>query len=203
MLPISNPKRPRRAGTARSAALALLLAGCASARPAPEARLAPQPFVVYVVRHAEKADATRDAALSEAGRARAAALAGALADAGVGAVVTTQFVRTQETAAPLARALGLEASVVAATAAVDAHAADVARSVQAARGKGAVLVVGHSNTVPAIVAALGGPRFSDLCEADFDNLFVLVLRDGEPARLTRARFGAPDDESGCEAMRPL
>ncbi len=148
-------------------------------------------------------DASRDPSLSEAGRTRAAALAATLADAGIGAVVTTQFARTRETADPLARALGLDADVVSATASADEHAADVARAVRAKRDRGAVLVVGHSNTVPSIVAALGGPRFTDLCDADYDNLFIVVLRDGEPARLTRARFGAADDETGCRAMTPL
>ncbi|HEX6058055.1 MAG TPA: histidine phosphatase family protein [Gemmatimonadaceae bacterium] len=212
-------RRPSRAAAAHAALLgALLLAGCAPALPRAEPAPAPPsgtgartaaahaagaPLVVYVVRHAERIDASRDPSLSEAGRARATALAEALAHAGIGTVVTTQFVRTRETAAPIAGALGIEPVVVAAAGPADAHAADVARAVRAAPRDGAVLVVGHSNTVPAIVGALGGPRFDDLCDADYDNLFVLVLRDGAPVRLARARFGAADDESACRAMAPL
>lgn len=213
-MPLSpDRQRTRRSTTPRAAALLLLLAGCAPARPDTALRAAAAPeapaaaasgaLVVYVVRHAERLDASRDPVLSEAGRARAAALAAALADAGIGAVVTTQFVRTQETAAPLVRALRLEAEVVPATAAVDEHAADVARAVLAVQDRGAVLVVGHSNTVPSIVAALGGPQFADLCDADYDNLFIVVLQDGQAARLTRARFGAADGDTGCGGMPPL
>jgi broad specificity phosphatase PhoE len=56
---------------------------------------------IFVVRHAEKADATKDPDLSEAGRARAEALAKALRDAKIAAIYATEFKRTQQTAAPL------------------------------------------------------------------------------------------------------
>ena len=61
-----------------------------------------QPPTVVVVRHAEKADASRDPSLSEAGRARALALDSALADARVTAVIVTPYRRNAETAAPVA-----------------------------------------------------------------------------------------------------
>ena len=205
--------RQRRAlvGATRLAFLAGALAGCATPRPATSvytgpsvaAPAAPAPLVVYVVRHAERADTTRDPSLSETGRARADALAATLRDAGIGAIVTSQYARTRETAAPLAAALGLSPHVVAAASPVAAHADSVARAVARFGAHGAVLVVGHSNTVSAIVAALGGPRLPDLCDADYDNLLVVVRRAGEPARLARARFGAPDADAGCAAMMPL
>ena len=59
---------------------------------------------VIVVRHAEKADQTPDTALSPKGRARAKALADLLRDAGVTHIVTSEYRRSQETAAPLAKA---------------------------------------------------------------------------------------------------
>jgi phosphohistidine phosphatase SixA len=160
-------------------------------------------MVVYVVRHAERADTTRDPSLSERGRLRANALLATLRDAGIGAIVTTQYARTRETAAPLAAALGLDVQVVRASSPVAAHADSVARAAERLRGRGAVLVVGHSNTVPAIVAALGGPRFADLCDADYDNLFVVVRSGGAPARLARASFGEADDDAACAGMTPL
>ncbi|HEX2190341.1 MAG TPA: histidine phosphatase family protein, partial [Longimicrobiaceae bacterium] len=94
--------------------LVLLLALCALA-PALAGRAAAQePTVVVLVRHAEKAAAGgQDPELSEAGTARAGALAAALAEAGVDAVVTTQLRRTRLTAQPLMRELGLAPEVVA------------------------------------------------------------------------------------------
>ena len=64
---------------------------------------------VFVVRHAERADdgaakLEDDPDLSAAGRARAEALAAALEDAGITAIFATQYKRTHQTAAPLAKA---------------------------------------------------------------------------------------------------
>jgi phosphohistidine phosphatase SixA len=139
--------------------------------------------LVFVVRHAERADATmkpeKDPLLSEAGKARAEKLAKLLADSGVNAVVVTEFVRTQETAKPLATKLGLKPELL--------PAKDTAAMVAKLKEKHAtdtVLVVGHSNTVPDIVAAYGGPAFK-LGDDEYDNLFVIV-----PATktVTRLRF---------------
>jgi broad specificity phosphatase PhoE len=156
------------------------------------------PTVVFVVRHAEKAAAPADdPPLTEAGVERAKALAAALADAGVQAVISTPLVRTRETARPAAEARGLAVETVPLAATVAAHAAAVALAVRKHAGQ-AVLVVGHSNTVAAIIAALGGPRMSDLCDTQYSNLFTLVL-DGASVRLIRATYGAPspDPAKGC------
>ena len=61
---------------------------------------------VFVVRHAEKQSESNEPGvpLSEAGRARANKLAALLKSAGVTAIYSTDFVRTLETAEPLARA---------------------------------------------------------------------------------------------------
>jgi broad specificity phosphatase PhoE len=156
--------------------------------------------VVLLVRHAERAPGSGDVPISDAGQSRAQALAEVGKVAGVSAVITTQFQRTQQTAAPLATALGLTPVVVAAQADAAKHAADVAAAVRAQAGK-TVLVVGHSNTVPAIVAALGGPRFKDFCEPEYDNLIVMVL-DESGARTVRTKYGAATPvDGGCASMR--
>ncbi|MHB0961759.1 MAG: histidine phosphatase family protein [Gemmatimonadaceae bacterium] len=157
--------------------------------------------LVFVVRHAEKANATeQDPSLSDIGRARAIALAVALRDAGVSEVFVTQRKRTRETAAVLTAARQLTAHVVPFGASTPDHAAAVAAAVRQATGN-AVLVVGHSNTVTRIVAALGGPRLPELCDAAYSNLFIVRLPARGSPTFVRAHFGAPDpaDAGTCAA----
>ena len=125
---------------------------------------------VFIVRHAEKADDTKDAELSEAGRARAQALANILRDSKISAVYTTQFKRTQQTAAPLAKALGLTLTALPA----ENQAALVAK-LRASTGNS--LVVGHGNTIPDVIKALGISDPVKISDSDYDNLFVIVLGD--------------------------
>ncbi|MFZ5623416.1 MAG: histidine phosphatase family protein [Gemmatimonadota bacterium] len=168
----------------------------------------PAPTVVVVVRHAEKASsADRDPSLSEAGRLRAQDLAHALAGAGIGAAVVTQFRRTIETARPTVAAASGAAPIPVDTVAVggslDAHIAAVASAVHRHAGRN-VLVVGHSNTVTRIVEALGvpGPRLPDLCDGDYSELFTVVIPPGGgPARLIRSQYGQPAADAACQTMQ--
>ena len=66
--------------------------------------------MVYVVRHGEKLDDSKDPVLSPAGEARAVRLANMLASSGVKAIYTTQYRRTVLLAAPTARASPTSAS---------------------------------------------------------------------------------------------
>lgn len=146
---------------------------------------------VVIVRHAEKADASRDTALSATGKARAEALASALESAGVGAVYATQFQRTRLTAEPLARRLNLSTVERPVGEDVPAHARDLAREVLAKEKGKTVLIVGHSNTVPELVKAFSGVTVAPLKEEDFDQIFVVVVPPSGPARLFKTRYGAP------------
>jgi len=148
------------------------------------------PTTVVVVRHAERADvADRDPPLSAEGAARAEALAEALADAGVSAIYATPYRRTRDTAAPLARRLGLEIRETAVEGGIEAHAREVARRAAAENPGGVALVVGHSNTVPAIVSALTGLEIPALSEDAYGDLFIVQVQAAGRARLIRARFG--------------
>lgn len=145
---------------------------------------------VIVVRHAEKASATeRDPSLSDAGKARAAALDSALAGMKVTAIFVTPYKRTAETAALVAKRHGVT-PVALDPSRIPAYAAAVADSARAREG--VVLIVSHSNTVPAILEALGGARIPDLCEPAFSHLFTVV--PGTPAKVTPSRYGAKDPE---------
>lgn len=155
------------------------------------------PGLVVLVRHAEKEEATgADPALSEAGKQRARDLADALSHAGITGIITTQYQRTRQTAAPLALRLGIKPLTVEAGAPAADHVVDVVAALRAQAGN--VLVVGHSNTVTRILGALGGPVFMDLCESSFSHAFVLDL-SAQPTRLLRLRYGAVDTPpaEGC------
>lgn len=180
----------------RYALLAAGLLACApAAAPVVTPAAAQDSTVVVLVRHAEKAAVEgNDPPLSEAGQARARALAETLRGMRFDAVIATERQRTQATAQPLARAQGLTPEVIALA---GPHVENVAAAVRRHAGH-TVLVVGHSNTVPRIVHALGGPQLRDLCEPEFSHLYVLVLKDGAAPRLEQRTYGAADPPGAGE-----
>jgi phosphohistidine phosphatase SixA len=141
---------------------------------------------VIVVRHAEKADQTPDTALSARGRARAQALADLLRGAGVTHIVTSEYLRSQQTAAPLAKALGLTAEQVPAR---DLPA--LTARLRALDPASIVVVVGHSNTIPPMLTVLGWPNTLELQEGEYDNVFVLAPHPGQRASMVRLKYGQP------------
>ncbi len=181
-----------------AALAALLLAGGCSA---PKSDTASTTTVI-VVRHAEKATGQGDDPdLSAAGAERARSLGAALRDAGIDAVITTQWKRTAETALPTTTESGVTPETVpVAWDSVPSHAAAVAAAVRRHRGQ-VVLVVGHSNTVPDIVAALGAQKPEPMCESEYDRIEIVTLEPDGDARLIESRYGAPTpDRVGCSSM---
>jgi broad specificity phosphatase PhoE len=141
---------------------------------------------LVLVRHADR-DGSRDALTAE-GVLRSKALLHAVEKLGLAAVFHSDTVRARDTAAPLANALALPTR--------EHPAADVAgllRDIFEQHRGQRVLVVGHGNTVPQIIAAAGGPELSDIAHDEFDNLFVLTAcRCGRRrSELSRLQYGAP------------
>ena len=135
---------------------------------APIAALA-APSAIYLVRHGEKAaGGARDPELTEMGLARARTIAAILGKAGVKAVFSTPLQRTRQTAAPLALAGGLEVQ----TYDPQAPAALVAKVKTLS---GAVLVVGHSNTLTELVRLFGGVPGPDIADNEYDRLYQLIV----------------------------
>jgi phosphohistidine phosphatase SixA len=176
----------------------LLLATAAPTLPAQQAPTS-QRTTVILVRHAEKEDATsNDPGLSAVGARRAAALVTALDGARVSRVLTTNYRRTRDTGAPIATKAGITAEVIAVG---DRHTEAVAEAVRRG-GSGVILVVGHSNTLPAIVAALGAPAPAAICDSEYDDMFILMIGAGAPTSVVRARYGEPSPRGGgCPTMR--
>jgi len=165
----------------RALAALIALAPIAGAQSAPANNT-----TIILVRHGEKAaEPAADPPLTAAGAARAEALADAVRDAGVNAIVSTQFQRTRQTVAPTAAKLGITAGVIDARLTARATADTLL-----ARYRGrTVLLAGHSNTVPAIVAALGVPQPADICDAGYDNMFVVTIPASGTPSVTRLHFG--------------
>ncbi len=182
---MAGPRRGLRVGRVGRgvtplALLALgLLAGCASPEPsgssgaAAAETAAPTERLIVVVRHAEKVDDSRDPELSETGTARAASLAALLADAGIERVLSTDYIRTRETARPTAEAAGVDVELYDPSA-IPALARTLLDALERA-----ILVVGHSNTTPALVEALTGELAEPMPEEEYDRLYrVWVAEDG-------------------------
>jgi phosphohistidine phosphatase SixA len=140
-------------------------------------------LVVFLARHAEKADDGRDPPLTPAGLERAGLLAALLERQGITGIHSTDYYRTRDTAGPLAEKLGLDVSIY-----------DPAKPGALLAGLmelgGVHMVVGHSNTVPDLVTRLGGEPGDEIDEqSEYDRLYqVTVLDDGTVETVLR-RYG--------------
>jgi phosphohistidine phosphatase SixA len=144
---------------------------------------------VFVVRHAEKIS-EQDQRLSDAGRARAARLASMLADSGISAIYATDTERARDTAAPLAQKLGQKVATYDTgqkmSGAVDAR--PFVAMLRREHARDVVLVVGHSNTIPDLLKALGCSEKITLGADEYDDLFVVVPKADGTATLVRLRY---------------
>jgi phosphohistidine phosphatase SixA len=102
-----------------------------------------------------------------------------LKDAGITAIYVTEYKRTQQTAAPLAAAIRVTPIVIKAD-----DATGLAAAIKATKGN--PLVIGHSNTVPAAIKALGVPTDVKIGDDDYDSLFVAST--GSAATLVRLHY---------------
>ena len=156
-------------------ALLVLAPACATAPADP----VPEP-VFFVMRHLHTPEGERDPDLTGEGQRQAALLADRLAPERPAAIYVSDYRRTRQTAAPLAARLGLTPIVY--------DPADTPGLVARVRaGPKPVLIIGHSNTVPEIIAQLGGTRPAPLVHADFGDLW----RIGPGGATARLRLDAP------------
>lgn len=144
---------------------------------------------VIVIRHAEKdmASAT-DPGLSAAGEARAALLARMFGEpTGAGrldAIYVSATLRSRSTAAPLAGRLGIVPIVAAADDPIG-----VARRVLGENSGKRVMVIGHANTVPGIVAAMSGRSdIPSIDEQDFATMYIVTVPRIGRANLVRLTY---------------
>ena len=146
-----------------------------------------EPGAIYLVRHGEKASAGQDPALTPQGRQRAQNIAAILHRTDIQAIFSTPTARTLQTAQPLAQQLGLT---------VERYdpAAPKALVAKVNALQGAVLVVGHSNTLPELVRLFGGEPGADIADDEYDRLYQLTPQSGGTVRtvvLTSLPASAP------------
>lgn len=151
----------------------LVLAACATGTSARS------DYTLYLVRHAEKvADDSSDPDLTAAGRTRAIELAESLQQKGIRTIWSSDYQRTRETAAPLARQLGLK---------VRTYDPGEPKELQMQLEKRheSALIVGHSNTIPQLARILCNCKVAAMEETEYDRLIVIRVHAGKVQLQTR------------------
>ncbi|MCF6436692.1 histidine phosphatase family protein [Pseudoalteromonas sp. MMG022] len=124
------------------------------------------PEQVILFRHAEKAQGDNPQ-LTEKGQQRAKHLVSMFSDRAIKHAFSTDYHRTQQTIAPLAKHFGLEVT------SYDPQNLE-AFSNEVLELKGEVVIVGHSNTTPELVRLLSHQEVS-IAEDEFNKVFVITF----------------------------
>ena len=163
--------------------------------------IAPQeqskPITVYLVRHAERADEPRqDPPLTEKGTLRSQELARILANADIKSIITSQFLRTKQTAEPLAKQANVAVTSISLSVnpsnprtISEQSTAEVINKILERSGE-SVLVVGHSNSIPDVIKMLGGDVSPVIDEKKFDDLFVVTVYGKGKAKVAHMKYGS-------------
>ncbi len=129
---------------------------------------------IFLVRHAEKVDSSRDPELSLQGKARAVRLMELLSEVGIDQIYSTDYKRTRNTAKPLAEKLDLFIE------SYRPFEEELVATLKEGMDGKQILVVGHSNTIPALVNQLIDDKaYEQLPDDAYSNLFVVTIIDGK------------------------
>lgn len=140
--------------------------------------------VFFIVRHAEKVSEAEDTLLSADGMKRAEQLKQTLEHLRIDTILHTDRIRTRDTAAPLAAKRKITPTVYGYDNFGPAWTDGLLVSEKGKR----VLIIGHSNTLPAIVSQLSGKPEPDIGN-QYDNLFVVTVSD-DGRSVIRLKYGA-------------
>jgi broad specificity phosphatase PhoE len=142
---------------------------------------------VILIRHAERNNPTAanpDPRLNTAGKARAKKLIHVIGQSGIKAIYNSHFVRSRETARPLAAHLGLSPIVM-------DEPPQIKSDILSNHTGQTVLVIGHSDTIPDLIKRLGAGSIPAIDDSEFDNLFIVKVFGQERASVTRLKYGNP------------
>ena len=154
---------------------------------------------VFLARHAERLSepGDTDPPLTAAGRRRAALLGRMLRSADVAAVFATPFARARATAESVSVATGAPVEIMHS----DSSAA-LARVVRERFRGRTVVIIGHSDSLPNVVAELGWEGVEATRAWSYDDLGLLETRPGEPAQFLHLHYGGPADTTGMSGAGP-
>jgi len=142
-----------------------------------------KPLQVFLVRHAEKIDHSKDPNLSDAGLERALILSRVLQNADIEYVHSSDFLRTRDTATPTAKAHGIKVELY------DPENLSILAEKMQRKG-GRHLIVGHSGTTPAMVELLGGePGVKINEESEYDRLYIVTIGKDKTVSSVMLRYG--------------
>ncbi|MDB5203355.1 MAG: hypothetical protein JWQ27_2764 [Ferruginibacter sp.] len=142
---------------------------------------------IYLVRHAEKDTVGKNPSLSAAGRKRAGDLYRLLKEKHIGKIYTTRYLRTQMTADSLRIYQQTDTAFYKA----DTSNAELINKILSGKKGINILIIGHSNTIPALVRMLGGALdMKDLPDNAYDNIFILE-RKKRKVKLKQEKYGDP------------
>ncbi|MEO6670523.1 MAG: histidine phosphatase family protein [Ferruginibacter sp.] len=143
---------------------------------------------IYIVRHAEK-ETGDDPGLTEAGKKRSGNLMRTLKDKSIKRIYVTNYRRSGMTADSLRIQIGVDTVHYA----VDNTGEDLLKKIQANHDSdNAILIIGHSNTIPRLIAALGILNYpqGDIPDNKFDDLFIIIHEGNEVVRVFSETYGA-------------
>ena len=135
--------------------------------------LATDNYSIYLVRHAEKLSNTDNPSLTSCGHKRATMLAKMLSKTDITAVYSTSYQRTMQTAQPLASLIDSPIKIY-----NPKHLDQF--SVLLRKMNENTLVVGHSNTTPALVEQLTNQKVSPITEQDYQYLYQIQFINNQP-----------------------
>jgi len=139
----------------------------------------------YLVRHGEK-DTGANPVLSKLGNLRAGDLYRLLKDKKIGKIYFTQYRRTMITG----DSLRLYTNTDTVRYKADAKGDDIVNKLLSEKVGQNILIIGHSNTIPAIVRRLGVPDFKpeEIPDNEYDNLYIVTIKDNK-ASVEKLKYG--------------
>ena len=134
------------------------------------------PKAVYLFRHAEKQiiKGEDNPELTRAGFSRSNLLAQAMADITPGLIYSSEYTRTQQTVAPLAKQWSSDIIIK--------TAKDPEAQVEAALSNcnKHVIIAGHSNTIPNLISLFGVMEEITIEDNQYGDLFIIEWENAKP-----------------------